>query len=381
MREHRALGRLETVDARGQHRLDRRRQRRRLAADRHELLEEQRVALAGLHAPRRERSAAGVLDELVRLVVRARRARAPTGRLRRRPGGPRLEQLRACEADEQNRGAAREHHEVLEQVQQRRLRPVDVLDDDDERTLAATPLEHPANGPERLLGLCRAVVARSRRAIRADQLAPARRRRAAGSTVAELRDDLGERAVGHAVAVRRAGADEHGRVGADRADRLVREPRLADPRRADDREPPRGRSRSRGGERVRAAAPSSRARPTNGRRVRPRAARRSSAASRHARRRAARPARRGRPARARPRRAGSRPSRRASSSRAATANVLPAANRVARAPAPTNTSPASTPSRSGSPAARISTAARTARSASSSRTCAWPKTPTTASPA
>ena len=44
-----------------------------------------------------------------------------------------VQQLRAREADQQDRRAAGEGREVLEQVEQRRLRPVDVLDDDDER--------------------------------------------------------------------------------------------------------------------------------------------------------------------------------------------------------------------------------------------------------
>ena len=49
-----ALGRLESVDPRGEHSLDGRRQRLRLARalDRHELLEEERVSLSRLDDPR-----------------------------------------------------------------------------------------------------------------------------------------------------------------------------------------------------------------------------------------------------------------------------------------------------------------------------------------
>ena len=76
---------------------------------------------------------------------------------------------------------------------------MDVLDDDDERTLGGDLLEHPADGPERLLGLCRAVVQADRGEHHPCEVGVEQRGDALAT--AELRDDLGERAVGHAVAV------------------------------------------------------------------------------------------------------------------------------------------------------------------------------------
>ena len=96
--EHRALARVEPVDARGEHRLDARRQRagRRLRAHCHELLEEQRVALGRLDDPRRRaatRAHPGGVSTSSRARPRSRAPRAPeaTGSAAAppRPGGSR----------------------------------------------------------------------------------------------------------------------------------------------------------------------------------------------------------------------------------------------------------------------------------------------------
>ena len=94
--------------------------------------------------------------------------------------------------------AARERDQVLEQVEQGRLGPVDVLDDQHERALGGDPLEQPAHGPEGLLGLgrpsARPTAPSTSRAIgsspsSSSSIAPAadRSRRAAATTSASGR--------------------------------------------------------------------------------------------------------------------------------------------------------------------------------------------------
>ena len=96
--EQRALGHVEEVEARRQHRLDRRRQLAwpvRRHADRHQLLEEQRVALGAVdHAPRRDAPRAQLGDQRQRVDL-AERVEAEDRRaaLRRRPRRPALEHL------------------------------------------------------------------------------------------------------------------------------------------------------------------------------------------------------------------------------------------------------------------------------------------------
>ena len=64
------------------------------------------------------------------------------------PGGAELERSRAGRGRASRIGVpAREGDEVLEQVEQRRLGPVDVVDDHHQRALGGCPLEQPADGP------------------------------------------------------------------------------------------------------------------------------------------------------------------------------------------------------------------------------------------
>ena len=60
-------------------------------------------------------------------------------------------QLRSRDADEQDREIAREVGDVLDQVEERRLGPVEVVDHDDERPCSRERLEQPPDGPEGLL--------------------------------------------------------------------------------------------------------------------------------------------------------------------------------------------------------------------------------------
>ena len=168
---------------------------------------------------------------------------------------------------------------------------------------------------------------------------------------AELADDLGERAVGHALAVGRAAADDHGGVVADCGDQLLREARLAHPGRADD-----GHrvavllARARGRTTVRSVSQLAAAVPRTGSAderaiAAPSGVELEQPPCRLAVRfqRARRAPRRG-PGGGCRRRAGSRPPARRPARRAATPNASPAAKRERRAPALTKTSPDSTPS-------------------------------------
>ena len=67
-----------------------------------------------------------------------------------RPGGARLEQIRACVAEQHDRADA-ERDEVLEEVEHRRLGPVDVLEADEQRSLFGEALEHSPDAPEELV--------------------------------------------------------------------------------------------------------------------------------------------------------------------------------------------------------------------------------------
>jgi hypothetical protein len=66
------------------------------------------------------------------------------------PRGPLLEQLRTREAEQQHRRVPRRLDEVVEEVEQRRLGPVDVFEHDDQRPLTRENPEELAHGPEEL---------------------------------------------------------------------------------------------------------------------------------------------------------------------------------------------------------------------------------------
>src|SRR5439155_4677806 len=87
-----------------------------------------------------------VLDQLVGLSFRKWLERdqltAPTRAL--------VAQIRPCEAEEQEGCIAGPVDEMLHQVEERGLGPVDVLDDECERTLPRAPLECLPNRPEDL---------------------------------------------------------------------------------------------------------------------------------------------------------------------------------------------------------------------------------------
>ena len=160
--EHRPLARLEPVDASPEERLDRRRHGLVCGVgvvSQHceHLLDEQRVPLGRVDdAITKRRSDLPVvhepLDQPLGLVVVERRegdeTRTGPGR---RPRRASIEDVGPCEAEEQDRSPAREAEDVFEQVEQRRLGPVNVVHRDDERSRGGQRLEETAKRPRGLL--------------------------------------------------------------------------------------------------------------------------------------------------------------------------------------------------------------------------------------
>jgi hypothetical protein len=171
--EHGTLVLRQAVESRRDERVDRRRdalQRTALREHRRHLLEVERIALRRLGdvlaRGRVERPLQrDLVQQLAGLLVGERLERHAAAGLRQ-PARPRVEQVRPCEAEQQHRRVVRPAGEVLQQVEQRRLRPVDVFDEHDERTLPRELLEQPAHRPEGLT---------SGRRVRADRTEHARR--------------------------------------------------------------------------------------------------------------------------------------------------------------------------------------------------------------
>ena len=111
--------------------------------------------------------------------------------------------------------------DVLEQVEQRRLGPVDVVDDDDERprrrrasrTGGGTPTPSPPASPARLAAPTAPAISRAATSPRSTSARSSRERRL-GIVAGDLAHDLGEREVGDPLAVRDAAADEDARLAA-----------------------------------------------------------------------------------------------------------------------------------------------------------------------
>ena len=126
---------------------------------REHLLDEERVALGRIGDPSMDvvgelRSA----EEVLRSARRTRRRSSGSSRtevaLNLPPPqlGPVVEELGSREANEQNRRVPRPVGDVLDEIEECRLAPLEVVEDDDERPLARLRLEQLAHGPEGLLG-------------------------------------------------------------------------------------------------------------------------------------------------------------------------------------------------------------------------------------
>ena len=207
--EHVALLLGQPVEAGGEQRVDRRWHVSRVTALREhgeQLLDEERVPLRDLADPRARRvvergTLEQVLDQLLGLALRQRleRHHLPA------PRGPSVQQLGPGEAEEQQRSVPRPVTEMLGEVEQGRLRPVDVLHHECEWSLAGALLERLAHRPEHVLR-------------RVD-----RERRLQLPLRPGLAEDLDERQVRDALAVRQAPAGEHGGVAGEHCGDLARE--------------------------------------------------------------------------------------------------------------------------------------------------------------
>ena len=219
------------------------------------LLDEERVAARTLDEARPGRlvelslaedpldeQAAGLAGQ--RLQVHGRRIGPSVA-----PARPDVVQLRPRQADEQDARVAGVFDDVLEQVEERLLAPLDVVEDDDDRLLARERLEESPERPERLL-LRHLAVAETDGGgdLRCHQLGVRLPAQAAGEARAELgdrvvvrhlrqlTDDLRDGPVGDALAVREAAPLGDERVARHGRDELADEPRLPDSGGPDDRD-------------------------------------------------------------------------------------------------------------------------------------------------
>ena len=236
--DHPALGRAERVEAGGQQRVQRRRQRAGLAALAHvgrQLLEEQRIAARSRdHSVERRgrQRRPGVEQPPAGLLVEWGRPQdgAP------RPGRSRGEQLGTPDAQQQHGRRHRPAGELLDEVEQSRLRPVRVLEGEHERAAPGERGEEHPEGPRGGVGGGLAAEPERRRDRRRRPAPVLGRRHDRGQRVPaqRLQHHLAQRPVGDAVAVGRAVPDEHLRIGSRAGGELAHEPRLADPGLADE---------------------------------------------------------------------------------------------------------------------------------------------------
>ncbi len=218
----------------------------------HRLLDEERVALGlrehGRDVDRQLELGGQRGDELGALVgpqrLELERRRADAASAPRRPD---VEQLGARDAEQEQRRLAHPRGEMLDQLEQRLLAPVHVLEHEHERlrlgellrprtrrpcdlllrALALDRLEHADREPEQI-GDRLVLAARAQLLLRLVE------RVVVGDAGGRL-DHLGERPVRDALAVRQAAAGEHGRAF-EAVRELAREPALPDARVAVDRD-------------------------------------------------------------------------------------------------------------------------------------------------
>ena len=270
--EHLPLVAVELVEPGGEERVDRRRHRevREVAVhhpapvhapqetvlDQHreELLGEERVPLGRIDdPPARLLGEIGAPEDVLEHepdVCFRERCQRDSGLLRPlRPARAQLEHCGAGRADDQERGVGDGVHQVLDQVEERRLRPVDVLEHDDERALARERLEQHPHRPEELVD--KVVLLREpecgrealeHRLVVADDPGELleRRRGVVVDDARGLSHRLRERPERDSPPVGEAAAAEDVRLALDRAGELGHEARLADARVGEQRHEPAG---------------------------------------------------------------------------------------------------------------------------------------------
>ena len=162
--------------------------------------------------------------------------------------GPEIEQVRSRHAEEKEGYVLRPVGDVLDQIQECRLPPVDVVEHDDERCLAGLRLEESADGPVRLLGTCVHLDAEELGDVRAHDLLllivleegahlglDDLGRVEVGET-GRLLHDLEHREVRDAIAVREASPSQYGRTTLEPRDELLDQSGLPNSCRPQDRE-------------------------------------------------------------------------------------------------------------------------------------------------
>ena len=153
-----ALGRVELIEASREQRVDGGRDADLAtpgsADQRDHLLDEERIALGGRGDALTQHGlgAAQLLQEPLGLCGVERLEQHGRGvELAAAPGGPRLEEFRPGHAQQQDRSVASEVGDVLDEVEQSLLGPVQVVEHADERLLVRLFLEQLAEGPGDLL--------------------------------------------------------------------------------------------------------------------------------------------------------------------------------------------------------------------------------------
>jgi hypothetical protein len=148
--EHAPLACLQLIQARAEQRLQRGWHDHvtlRLPGHRHHLLDEERVSARSANDLVAQFAWDPLGDQLVDVLV----AQWIESK-RHRPGRTALGQLRPRHAKHQDRRARGQQRDVLDQVEERLLAPLDVVEDDDERPLCRGPLHGFSEGPCELLG-------------------------------------------------------------------------------------------------------------------------------------------------------------------------------------------------------------------------------------
>ena len=249
-----SLDRPQPVQARGEERLDRRRNGDRLqiagwdpvpvraleqaVVDEHRehLLDEERVAFGCIHHSRPDlggqlSSAQEVPDQLAGLGL-AQGLQQDRGRveLATAPTRAPIEQFWPRQADEQDRCVPRPVGDVLDEVEKRRRAPLQIVEDHDERPFASLRLEQLADGPESLVGRADALDMAERRAEPlCDQLCvlvsgEARPDRRGEIVAVERPNDLAQRPEGDPLAVGETAAVDDGRALAEAVQKLCNQP-------------------------------------------------------------------------------------------------------------------------------------------------------------
>ncbi|HEY3212124.1 MAG TPA: hypothetical protein VGL16_02805 [Actinomycetota bacterium] len=217
------------------------------------LLNEERIAFGGLGDPPSEllgtdRGAKEIGDQLVGLLV-GERLDWLDRRIKPAPRGSKVEQVGAGHTHEQDRGVARPVGHVLDEIEESRLTPLDIVEHQHERASAGDRLEHPSDRPERLLGSRRVghthqlrdpladdslilLSFEDRADLRLDELGSVEVGQPGG-----LFHDLKHREVGDAFSVWKASATQD-RCVAEAVEELLNQARLPYPRGRQDREQP-----------------------------------------------------------------------------------------------------------------------------------------------